>query len=1093
MWLLLDGVDEMPLSDNPLYWINSQIKGWIESARIILTCRVNVWEAGNNYLYNFDVYNNLDFSVVQRNEFIHKWFKNDKLAKEIIDELNKKGREIIRHLINKPLLLTLVCNVWENHQGTLPDTKTGLYEECANAFYRWKEVFFKITIAQRKDLNKALGELAKQALEQQSSKYRLTYSQVSKILGESDEGLFKQALELGWLNLIGVAEEDRTDNVYAFFHPTFQEYFAAQAIDDWDYFLPCNHQDKPVENKRYRIFEEAQWQEVILFWIGRKDIDKEKKESFLNALSKFDDGLKYKCYTLNSKFLASIVLSEYKTYTNAEKLIEEIIQISIGIYNRETSKWQTYIEPIKSLARKALRFIDPDNLSKKLSIIKTNYAYLTDDSEYQNGIKFLEYTLKSISPKLNLDFPDNTNYEFSLKDLENSEDFEESEYISEFKKLLGEFDLVTHDQIDNLIDSIINPKYNLILKKIQELPEYSSLFQHESRLRVQYLEKILNKFKDFLETQPEVVFNKIESLLIEKEQKPFIRFKLANLLLEKMPEHDKSIQTLLELIEEKDISPQDWNLFEEYEELGIYYDENGPVGSTVFHAVIYELKIKKFAIGNQEIISKLIALLNLNHEFSDDIFDVLEEIVLADQIKEVVTEIQLLISEQDPISKINLVKALIRLQSTNLILSDYLFEIKNKSNNKDEQCFAAEELWKCNVQDSSIVSSLLEKISTNSQESYYTLNLLFDNFNKSPNIISELLNFIKNSANHRAARQKIIWKLRDTIPDNPDFRTELKRLMYEDTELYLQIYVAKILRNIFSDSSQSIKEPIDFLARILNSISSDSDRLDTAEYIIKFEPENKQAIKALVALFLNSQEFEPRQFEEDELPSVVDSATYSLCRIQDKKGIILLLKELSISVKKDSLNQEVKKRNYLIYKVLFHCAQELSYPEFYKAWNNIDLETLENIPSENTYITQALNQQLIDLPSQLQSTNKTYCLIINAKNLEDDTDIKSIAREICYQIYRTVFPNEHNIPKVEDAVDLKCLIPKILEHLKTCNLALIFQNGEPNITLINFCKKLNDRNDGIYIRWITKQPVENGIPPQENLITILQNWINEIR
>jgi predicted NACHT family NTPase len=34
---------------------------------------------------------------------------------------------------------------------------------------------------------------------------------------------------LGWLNCVGKDEDDR--EVYAFFHPTFQEYFAACAID----------------------------------------------------------------------------------------------------------------------------------------------------------------------------------------------------------------------------------------------------------------------------------------------------------------------------------------------------------------------------------------------------------------------------------------------------------------------------------------------------------------------------------------------------------------------------------------------------------------------------------------------------------------------------------------------------------------------------------------------------------------------------------------------------------------------------------------------------------------------------------------------
>jgi predicted NACHT family NTPase len=51
-------------------------------------------------------------------------------------------------------------------------------------------------------------------------------------------------------------ESDIEEEVYAFFHPTFEEYFAALAVDDWHEFL--NHvPDNPAEGV-YRIFA-PQW------------------------------------------------------------------------------------------------------------------------------------------------------------------------------------------------------------------------------------------------------------------------------------------------------------------------------------------------------------------------------------------------------------------------------------------------------------------------------------------------------------------------------------------------------------------------------------------------------------------------------------------------------------------------------------------------------------------------------------------------------------------------------------------------------------------------------------------------------------------
>lgn len=70
---------------------------------------------------------------------------------------------------------------------------------------------------------------------------------------------------------------------------TSQEYQTALAINDWDYFLPRNHVNSPVEGKEYRIFQ-PQWKPIILFWLGRDDIDLEEKEAFIkNAGGKINN------------------------------------------------------------------------------------------------------------------------------------------------------------------------------------------------------------------------------------------------------------------------------------------------------------------------------------------------------------------------------------------------------------------------------------------------------------------------------------------------------------------------------------------------------------------------------------------------------------------------------------------------------------------------------------------------------------------------------------------------------------------------------------------------------------------------------------
>jgi Predicted NTPase (NACHT family) len=143
-------------------------------------------------------------------------------------------------------------------------------------------------------LHQQLGELAKNAINREQFRFRLEEKFVEQYLGkpQRENTLFDWALKLGWLNRVGLAsveEKDSDQAVYAFFHPTFQEYFAALAINDWDYFLPRNHVNSPVEGKEYRIFQ-PQWKQVILLWLGRDDVETGEKEGFIGKLVSFDDG-----------------------------------------------------------------------------------------------------------------------------------------------------------------------------------------------------------------------------------------------------------------------------------------------------------------------------------------------------------------------------------------------------------------------------------------------------------------------------------------------------------------------------------------------------------------------------------------------------------------------------------------------------------------------------------------------------------------------------------------------------------------------------------------------------------------------------------
>ncbi len=331
VWLLLDGLDEMStksVSGNILTDIAGQIQdgGYINQARIVLTCRLNLWDGGNNKLYDFDTYRTLDFSYPEQVEqFINNWFTSQQEAgRKLCKTLKEAGRERIQDLVKNPLRLTLLCLNWQGREAKLPDTQAEFYQQLVDNFNGWKQdEFAQISKTQRQELITDLGKLAREAIDQATSRFRLLDGFVKKFLGDDKLTL---ALKLGWLNRIGT--DIKGNPVYAFFHTSFQEYLAATAINDWDFFLPKTHKNKPIEAQKYRIFE-PQWKQTILLWLGREDVDESEKESFIQALINFQDGcVKYQgkgFYGYRAYFLAAGGIAEFKHCSQADQIVKQII------------------------------------------------------------------------------------------------------------------------------------------------------------------------------------------------------------------------------------------------------------------------------------------------------------------------------------------------------------------------------------------------------------------------------------------------------------------------------------------------------------------------------------------------------------------------------------------------------------------------------------------------------------------------------------------------------------------------------------------------------------------------------------------------
>ncbi|MDJ1173976.1 HEAT repeat domain-containing protein, partial [Roseofilum capinflatum] len=271
------------------------------------------------------------------------------------------------YLIRNPLSLSLLYCLWHQKEQSVPETQAELYKNFVEQVYKWTSEI-ELDEEKRLQLHQKLGELALLGIDSKDkegnfSQFWLRESGLKQVFGTLDNDLCKAALQLGWLNRLGKVE---SETVYGFDHATFQEYFAALAVEDGDYFLPRNHEDFPIAGKEYRIFA-PQWKPVILFWLGREDVEEEKKEAFIEQLVHFKDGCEGNFYDYRAFFLAAAGIREFKGCSRADEIVQQIVKWGFGYVNEEKQKWGTFIDPIKEGARNTLPETDRQRAIERLS------------------------------------------------------------------------------------------------------------------------------------------------------------------------------------------------------------------------------------------------------------------------------------------------------------------------------------------------------------------------------------------------------------------------------------------------------------------------------------------------------------------------------------------------------------------------------------------------------------------------------------------------------------------------------------------------------------------------------------------------------
>lgn len=125
-------------------------------------------------------------------------------------------------------------------------------------------------------------------------------------------------------------------------------------MHDWNRFF-C-HIPRNLNTSVYRIFE-PDWKPKILEWFGSKDVSPAQKEALLYALTHFEDAcgdfFRYRAY-----FLAAAAIAHFKESVQADAIVRQLLLWSYAYFRQDKRDWTTYPTALSKAARTALKYTD---------------------------------------------------------------------------------------------------------------------------------------------------------------------------------------------------------------------------------------------------------------------------------------------------------------------------------------------------------------------------------------------------------------------------------------------------------------------------------------------------------------------------------------------------------------------------------------------------------------------------------------------------------------------------------------------------------------------------------------------------------------
>lgn len=295
--ILLDGLDEVKEEDTKrILRQTREISEQFHTNQFVITCRIAAKE------YTFEQFTEVevaDFHEEQIAIFAQNWFRlSDQVkAERFIQKL--QGNERIYQLATNPLLLTLLCLVFEE-SSDFPENRSELYKEGLDILLkRWDakrnierdQVYKNLSLSCKEDLLSAIAFSTFEYKDYFFKQKNLELYITDFISNLADADLKTKVLKLDSEAVLKSIEAqhgllvERAKGIYSFSHLTFQEYFyARKTVADSAYEGLVQH----ISDKR--------WQEVFLLSVGmmnNADILVLMMKEKIDILVAMDDNLQH--------------------------------------------------------------------------------------------------------------------------------------------------------------------------------------------------------------------------------------------------------------------------------------------------------------------------------------------------------------------------------------------------------------------------------------------------------------------------------------------------------------------------------------------------------------------------------------------------------------------------------------------------------------------------------------------------------------------------------------------------------------------------------------------------------------------------------